>query len=272
MTAMNVVKRHDEIILITDGAGYDQNGTLLCAAPKVDLLPHFSGFVMNSSGSAWAPVIASMFGNVVFDTDDLFEKAEWILLEAERKFAGISSESMGRVLFGGWSNSKQQMRLGAIYSEDAANLEQDGNGSEVIRPAAYTLHEFEGDQLLTQPPIGAQLWIDAFGGPIYGLEQIGDVETFASNLLAAQRTIGAPFRGVGAFGQITRITKTESTTRIFERYDDEIGDVMMPLTFDWRARRAARTAAAVSTIPDGLSRTRREMLERKARKGKLRAV
>jgi hypothetical protein len=271
MTAMNIIKRRDEIILITDGAAYAQDGTLLFAASKVDLLPQFSGFVMQSGGSAWTPAIVALFGSVASDTDDLFDKVEQILPEIENKYRGISAEPLGRVLFGGWSKTQRQMRLGAVYSEDAANLDQDGKGSQVIRPDAYTLHEFEGDQLLTQPPIGAQLWIDAFGGPIYGLDQIKDVDDFASNLLAAQRTIGAPFRGVGVFGQITKITKSESTTRVFERYDDEIGDVMMPLTFDWKARRAKRTAAAVS-IPEGLSRVKREMMERKARKGTLRAV
>jgi hypothetical protein len=139
---------------------------------------------------------------------------------------------------------------------------------KVIRPEAWTLQEFEGDQLLTQPPIGAQLWIEAMGGPIHDLAQIRDIDTFASNLLAAQRTIGNPHRGVGAFGQITRVTGTECTTRIFERYADEIGEVMVPLAFDWKARRAERAQA----IPEGLSRLQRERMAKKARKGTLRAV
>jgi len=268
MTAMNIVKRPDEIIVISDGASYDQDGTLVSAASKVSLLPHFCGFVMQSGGTAWTPAIAAMFGAMA-DTDDLFEKAPWLLIEVEEKYQGISAQPMGRVLFGGWSNFRQQMRLGAVYSDDAAGLDQDGKGGDVIRPDAYTLHEFDGDQLLTQPPIGAQLWIDALGGPVANLDQIKDVELFASNLLAAQRTIGAPHRGVGAFGQITRITKSESTTRVFERYDDEIGDVMMPLTFDWKAR---RSAAAPKIIPEGLSRLQRERMEKKARKGALRAI
>ena len=107
------------------------------------------------------------------------------------------------------------------------------------------------------------LWIDAMGGPIYDVARIKDVNDFASNLLAAQRTIGAPFRGVGAFGLITRITKTESTTRVFERYEDEIGDVMVPLVFDWKARRDAR-AGGHPSIPEGLSRLQRERMEKGA--------
>ena len=277
MTAMNIIRRRDktgqpEIILITDGASYGPDGTLLAAAPKVDLLPHFSGFVMHSGGSAWTPAIAAMFGHIAVDIDDLFVKDVWILQEVGNKFEGISAEPMGRVIFGGWSDEKQRMRLGVIFSQEAASLDQDGKGSEVVRPDAFTLQEFEGDQLLCQPPIGAKVFTEGLGSPIYDLAQIKDVDEFASFLLTAQRAIGAPHRGVGGFGQITRVTQTESSTRIFERYDDAIGEVMEPIPADWPAWRARRKmAAAVSTIPDGLSRVKREMMERKARKG-LRAV
>ena len=272
MTALNLIKKQHEILVISDGAGYAQDGTLLSAASKVDLLPQFSGFVMQSGGSAWTPAIVAIFGFFATDTDDLFDKAAGLLDVVQEKYQGISAEPLGRVLFGGWSNERQEMRLGAVYSEEASSLQQDGNGSEVILPDAYTLHEFEGDQLLTQPPIGAQLWVDAMGGPVHDLSQITDVDEFASNLLAAQRTIGMPFRGVGAFGQITRITQSESTVRIFERYDDKIGDVMMPLTFDWKARRAKRAIEAIGGIPEGMSPLKRRMMEKKAAKGKLRAV
>src|ERR1035437_11105030 len=83
LTALNIAKWPDQIIIISDGAGYSNDRTLLSAASKIDLLPHFSGFVMNSGGSAWAPAIAAMFGNIASDTDDLFDKAEWLLLEVE---------------------------------------------------------------------------------------------------------------------------------------------------------------------------------------------
>jgi hypothetical protein len=256
MTAMNIIRRRDktgqpEIILITDGASYGPDGTLLAAAPKVDLLPHFSGFVMHSGGSAWTPAIAAMFAHIAADIDDLFVKAAWILQEVENKFEGISAEPMGRVIFGGWSDEKQQMRLGVIFSEEAAGLDQGGKGSEVIRPDAFTLQEFEGDQLLCQPPIGAKVFTEGLGSPIYDLAQIKDVDEFASFLLTAQRAIGAPHRGVGAFGQITRITRAESSTRIFERYDDVIGEVMEPREVNWPAWRAARRKmAAAAIIPE----------------------
>lgn len=265
MTAMNVIKRHDEITVITDGAGYDQHGRLLSIDSKVELLPHYPGFVMQSGGSAWTPAIVAMFGFFAPDTDALFEKVEWVLPLVVEKFEGISQEPMGRVIFGGWSNSQQQMRLGVVFSEEAAALKQDSGGHAVIQPDAFTLQEFEGDQLLAQPPVSEQHWNEGFGGRVYDLKQITDVDAFASFMLVAQRTVGAPFRGVGGFGQITSITRSAVSARVFERYDDEIGDIMMPIVVDWAARRAER-------IPAGLSRLQRERMEKKARKGTLRAV
>lgn len=262
---MNVIKRHDEITVITDGAGYDQHGRLLSIDSKVELLPHYPGFVMQSGGSAWTPAIVAMFGFFARDTDELFGRVEGILPQVVEKFEGISLEPMGRVLFGGWSSSQQRMRLGVVFSEEAAALKQDSDGHEVIQPDAFTLQEFEGDQLLAQPPISEQHWNEGNGGRVYDLNQIKDVDAFASFMLAAQRSVGAPFRGVGGFGQITKITRSEVSARVFERYDDEIGDVMMPIAVDWAARQSER-------IPSGLSRLQRERMEKKARKGTLRVV
>ena len=277
MTAMNIIKRPHEIILITDGAHYSAEGRLLGVAPKVELLPHFSGFVMQSGGSAWSPAIAAMFANITHSTDDLFLKAALLLPEIVAKFAGISKEPMGRVTFGGWSESRLEMRLGAVYSAEAANLEQPvaGGNDRVIRPDAFTLHEFEGDQLLTQPPVSDRDWIDGFGSLVYDLGQITDVEKYASFVLAAQRSVASreasaePHRGVGAFGQITRISKTESSVRIFERYDDVRGEIMRPVPVDWAAWRARRAASPAVDFT-GLSRLQRERMEKKARKGTLR--
>lgn len=274
MTAMNIVKRRDEIILITDGAAYSDDGALLAIASKVNLLPNFSGFVMQSGGSAWTPAIVSMFEHCAFSTDNLFDVVEWLVPEIETKYAGISSVPMGRILFGGWSEARGQMRLGAVFSENAANLDQ-GHGADVIQPDAYKLQEFDGDQLLCQPPISDRDWIEGFGSMIYDVRQIDDVEKFASFVLTSQKQAGAPHRGVGGFGQITRITKDETITKIFERYEDAIGEVMYPIPADWNAWRAKRAgkvrseAAVVSKTISGLSRQQRRALEAKNRKLKV---
>jgi len=266
MTAMNIIKQRDRIVVISDGAAYDDDGILLAIAPKVEMLAHYPGFLMQSGGSAWTPAIVAMVTHVAADTDELFEKIEWILPQVTEKFDGISNVPMGRVLFGGWSNSRGSMRLGCVFSDYAAGLNQANVGSgAVIKPEAFKLQEFTGDQLLMQPPFDDALWLQGWGEKIYDLSQINDMEAFGSFALAAQRTIGAPHRGVGGFGMIATVTKTDVSARVFERYDDEVGEVMEPLPFTWTKQQAAPNF-------DGLSRLQRERMAKKAKKGTLRAV
>jgi hypothetical protein len=62
------------------------------------------------------------------------------------------------------------------------------------------------------------------------------------------------------------LTKDEITSRILHRWPDEIGEKITPEPIDWSKWRAARAPA----IP--LSRLQRERMEKKARKGTLRAA
>jgi hypothetical protein len=99
---------------------------------------------------------------------------------------------MGRVLFGGWSHSQNSMRLGCVFSEEAAELDQEDPGSgEVVQPDAFQLHEFDDDRLLMQPAFPDQLWIAGYDGQISDLNQTADIDAFASFALAAPRRLPA---------------------------------------------------------------------------------
>ena len=85
-------------------------------------------------------------------------KIEWILPQVVTKLSGLSEVPMGRVLFGGWSRSQNSMRLGCVFSEEAAELDQEDSGSgDVVQPDAFQLHEFDCDRLLMQPAFPDQL-------------------------------------------------------------------------------------------------------------------
>jgi hypothetical protein len=61
--------------------------------------------------------------------DELFDKIEWILPQVVTKFSGISEVSMGQALFGGWSNSRNSMRLGCVFSDEVAAFVQENQDS-----------------------------------------------------------------------------------------------------------------------------------------------
>ena len=88
---------------------------------------------MQSGGSAWTPAVIAMAGFFALKIVELFDKIEWIFRQVVTKFSRICEVPMGRVLFGGWSNSRNSMQLGCAFSDEAAALDQENQDSgEVV--------------------------------------------------------------------------------------------------------------------------------------------
>jgi hypothetical protein len=76
---------------------------------------------------------------------------------------------------------------------------------------------------------------------------------------------------VGGFGLLSTVTKDGVSQRVIGRWPDEIGELIVPDPVDWQAWNDAHPLKMVSA-PPGQSRLQRERLEKKARKGTLRAA
>ena len=106
------------------------------------------------SGFAYAVRLSGMDpghhrdGRVLCPRDhELFDGVEWILPQVVTKYSATPEVLMGRVLFAGWSNSRNSMRLGCVYSDEVAAFDQENQDSgAVVQPDAFQLHEFDGDQ------------------------------------------------------------------------------------------------------------------------------
>jgi hypothetical protein len=79
--------------------------------------------------------------------------------------------------------------------------------------------------------------------------------------------------------ELVEVTRDGVRAKILKRWPDQIGELIQPQPVDWAAWRARKkqtqstSALAASGVDlDGLSRLRRESMEKKARKGTLRAV
>ena len=71
-----------------------------------------------------------MAGFLAREADKLFDRIEWVL---PITISGISDVPMGRVLCGAWLNSRNFMRLGCVFNDEAAALDQEDRGSgEVV--------------------------------------------------------------------------------------------------------------------------------------------
>ncbi len=78
---------------------------------------------------------------------------------------------------------------------------------------------------------------------------------------------------IGGFAQLTTITPTGIEQRILTRWDeDKIGELIRPRPIDWAKWREEHLQTKQPAIPAGLSPLRRRMLEKKQRKGTLRAA
>jgi hypothetical protein len=88
---------------------------------------------------------------------------------------------------------------------------------------------------------------------------------------------GTPVHHCGALATLSTVTRDGTTQRVIHRWPDKFGELMNqnPIQ-DWAAWRAAlvadRVAAAAPDGLDGLSPLKRKMLEKKLRKGTLRAA
>jgi hypothetical protein len=91
---------------------------------------------------------------------------------------------------------------------------------------------------------------------------------------AARHEPVAGIYAVGGKAVLSSIEEHGIRQRVIHEWrEDRIGENITPMPIDWKAWRAAREATlASSLIPAGLSRLQRERMEKKARKGTLRAV
>jgi len=66
-----------------------------------------------------------MAGFLAREADKLFDRIEWVL---PITISGISDVPMGRVLCGAWLNSRNFMRLGCAFGDEAAAPDQENRG------------------------------------------------------------------------------------------------------------------------------------------------
>jgi hypothetical protein len=78
---------------------------------------------------------------------------------------------------------------------------------------------------------------------------------------------------VGGFAQVTTVTPTSIQQRILTRWDDKTGEPITPGPIDWaKWREQHGVSTKQPALPAGLSRLKRQMLEKKAAKSKLRSA
>lgn len=260
MSALNIVKQHNEIHVVTDGCHYDNDGNILSFGPKAWPIAHFPGFVAVVGRTVAGPLFATTICQFATNVDELFDGAEDIVRTLDATFADLLGDGLGQAAIGGWSDERQQMRIAFI------------TGGACRHTAPYTMTEYHGDQILCSPPLTPDLQNKMFGGMFSSIQEALPAENFAKKQITAQRQMtfklpsGREGHGIGGFAQLLTVTRDSVSTKIVARFPDEAGGHLEPEPIDWATFRRESDATA------GMSKLKRDMLMKKMAKGKLRAA
>jgi hypothetical protein len=185
---------------------------------------------------------------------------------------------------GGWSEASKEFQVYAIASCDGADriAAEEFDAETLAMPDAAFKLKRHHDVVCVAPNIPVSAVSAAYGRSLASVDDIPDIEEFAIVLLELQRarliSNGSglqPCCNVGGFGQVTTITCDAVSSRIICRWPDQVGEMMCPQPIDWPAWRRSRQSAAMANAmqgTEGMSKLKRDMLAKKAAKGKLRVV
>lgn len=291
MTAINIVcrPRQKQIMIMTDGAHYFADGTLMGLAAKGATVPGWPGFVVGRGPSVASIELGYALAMRCPTFDDLIANVESLMPGevAELNFNHFDDAASATIelVLAGFSKERDCPEVYLIRTSDmlppgmdeeqfaAMRAENLAAGREVMNGAAY--------QLLRLPDVAIAPAISPVSREASGYSGIDPNEPdgqvlndmmMAIELQRQQLENGAHF--VGGMAVLTTITPAGASQRIVKRWDrDVIGEPIEAEPIDWKAWRAERDRAAVSAIDTaGMSRLQRERMEKKARKGTLRAV
>lgn len=212
MTAVNVLIHENAAHLLTDGAGYDIEGTLLSPTTKVQMLPHLNAAVAGRGAAALPAIYAQALGSVSDSFDEAKGKAVQCLREVSPLF-GLHPTDGLEVVVAGISEARGPEAY-AIFSHDRYGIEP------------YTIADFDmlgmtpGEcvsEFLASLPNGAETDPNDIDPAVDGLRLLEMQRGTKVDSQIGNASV------VGCFAQLTTITRDGISTRILKRWDDVRG-------------------------------------------------
>jgi hypothetical protein len=278
MTALNIVRQpqHKQILVLSDAASYLQTGEMVGMASKVYPVPSWPGIVAGR-GPSLAPALLGQHLALAFPTwDSMVQLVEDALPAMVDACAVLMRTGTIELVLAGWSQERERPETYLIRCDDELppGTTQAGVDALIasggIYPGAFELREL--------PAVVCGPMIGPVAQRVTGYIEIADkgssLQAIADMRLALEtqrHDPTLPFCCVGGFALLTTITPDRVEQKIVHRWaEDQIGELIEPTPIaNWKAWRAALSTA---DIPTGLSRLQRERMEKKARKGTLRAA
>jgi hypothetical protein len=277
MTAVVVASQpnHGCIHVAVDAAIYKRDQEVTAFGTKTYSVPHWPGVVVSVGGAALSPLVGWSLAQHFGSWDELAEGAENLLpsiLSAWQTELGPQLSSSGDVILAGVS-AERGPEAYSFRTDDTLPLTATADemaGSDLY-DAPFKLVKLP-DLVMTPVPH------DQVEAASYeGLDADADEATVLWSLrkiLEMQRHMVLPdaIGGIGGFGQVTTISASGISQRVIQRWPDELGAPLRPEPIDWKAWHKENPKPVSGVRLEGLSRAKRDMLDRKSRKAALRLV
>ncbi|MEH2468976.1 hypothetical protein V1281_001768 [Nitrobacteraceae bacterium AZCC 2161] len=216
MSAINVIVQSNAAHLLTDGAGYNADGTLMAIGPKVSLIPHLSCAVAIRGPQSACPILSELVGISAATFDGLRAGIGDLLRRAAEAYSPLF----------------QQCQLGPDFEAVVAGI------SETEGPCAFMVpsHSRFGTEPFTVVPtegltctpnnadilaaivasLPAECGADDLDPAKHGLA----IMEIQRAYLIANNGIDGHFAAVGGFAQLTTVTDGAVMSRILHRWPD----------------------------------------------------
>jgi hypothetical protein len=278
MSAIITLRQREAVHLLCDGAGYDTNGTVRAVMSKAIAIPHLAAVISTRGPAVSLPFVATRLSPLFSTFDELVSGIEAelpkIIDDSEELFA-ISGATSTELAIIGWSEKDNTGKAFTIQTGDVDDTRPEYAGVE--QPQPYKLVERPNAYVLPAP--SPEIMQEA------GFRGDSDIEKLVPAIdmlliMEMQRRSLVDYNGldiyaVGGLALLSTVARGGTITqKVIHRWpEDKIGQDIEPDPIDdwkqWRTDLAIKNAGGIAV---GMSKMKREMLERKARKGTLRAA
>lgn len=279
MSALITLRQREAVHILCDGAGYDAEGTVRAIMSKSFAIPHLSAVISTRGPAIALPFIATRLSTLFSSFDELVSGIEAelpkIIEDAGALFAvsGAGSTEMALI---GWSDQNDTGMAFTIQSGDAS--ETRAEYADVEQPDSFKL--VERLAAFAWPAPSAEIMrVAAHGFLDADIEKLVPAVDLLQ-IMEMQRQSLVEYNGldiyvVGGLALLSTVSRGGTITQqVIHRWpEDRIGADIVPEPIDdWKQWRADLIIKNAGGSPAGMSRLKREMFERKARKGTLRAA
>lgn len=228
MTAINVIRRNDGVIFLTDTASYRRDGVVKQFSSKVLMMPLIPAVLAFRGSNLVAENMVPIVTGGLSDYDELLEFLPISAKVAVENAMPISQFGINggkaEIVVGGWSKARNRAETHVLFTYEGAKVGTADGTLMDVEP--YTIVEAP-PVMGTQPP---QDLADEFGLPHFDAAEVFDPIVHGIPLMQAQRRFKGEleFYAVGGSIQMTTVYPSGIDSRVIHTWPDKADQPITP--------------------------------------------